>query len=161
MYNYDMSTENKRCNKCQQEKEHYSYQKYMCKDCFSIYKKKHHNVQKIIKERKGIIEKRNGKRISDYQIKLKEYLLKLKQDLINHLGGCCSNCGYNKSIYALEFHHRNPSEKEFSIGVIMNRKGYLNVEQLKKLMKEVDKCKVLCCNCHKELHRDATTQIIL
>jgi hypothetical protein len=39
---------------------------------------------------------------------------------IAYKGGECSICGYNKCVAALEFHHLNPSEKDFTISA----KGY-------------------------------------
>jgi hypothetical protein len=69
----------------------------------------------------------------------------LKQKLVECKGGRCVNCGYNKCIAALEFHHKDPSLKEFNI----NNKGTYTYD---KLLKEVDKCTLLCSNCHKELH---------
>lgn len=68
---------------------------------------------------------------------------------INYLGGKCSNpeCRYHKCPDALEFHHKNPEEKDFQISVAT--KTYMSDEEL---MKELDKCVLLCSNCHKELH---------
>ncbi len=67
-----------------------------------------------------------------------------KIELINYKGGCCEKCGYNKSITALQFHHRDPKEKDFGIG----GKSY-SIDRLKK---EVDKCILVCANCHAEIH---------
>ena len=70
-------------------------------------------------------------------------------DKINELkieyGGQCQICGYEKYLGALEFHHLDPTVKEFALG---HRRG-LNKETLKK---ELDKCQLLCSNCHKEVH---------
>ena len=69
-----------------------------------------------------------------------------KQKLVDYKGGKCIECGYKKCIDALEFHHRNPNEKEFGISTKGTTRSY------KKLIKEVDKCDLLCSNCHKEIH---------
>lgn len=66
---------------------------------------------------------------------------------IDEIGGACSVCGYNKNLAALEFHHINPSDKEFNID---NRS--LSNLSMQKLRGEVSKCALLCANCHKELH---------
>lgn len=71
---------------------------------------------------------------------------KVKQLLIEYKGGKCEMCGYDKCIAALEFHHRDPSKKEFGIGC----NG--NTIKLEKAKKEVDKCMLICSNCHKEIH---------
>lgn len=67
-----------------------------------------------------------------------------KEKLVMYKGGRCEKCGYNKCIAALEFHHLNPLEKDFSI----SGKSW-GFETLKL---EVDKCMLLCANCHKEEH---------
>ena len=70
-------------------------------------------------------------------------------DKINSLkqqrGGCCERCGYNKYLGALQWHHLDPTVKEYSIG---HRRG-LNEQQLQQ---EVSKCQLLCANCHAEVH---------
>ena len=71
---------------------------------------------------------------------------KYKNLLIEYKGGKCEICGYSKCNKALEFHHLNPKEKEFGISEnSFNR-------SLSELKKEVDKCLLLCANCHRELH---------
>ena len=55
-------------------------------------------------------------------------------------------CGYNSCIAALEFHHRDPTQKDFTISKIKNRSFDMKVKQ------ELDKCDLLCSNCHKETH---------
>ena len=57
----------------------------------------------------------------------------------------CSICDYNKSMWALEFHHLNPNEKEYNL-------GHLYTSSTKKLYEELDKCILVCSNCHKEIH---------
>lgn len=70
---------------------------------------------------------------------------KKKKWCVDYLGGSCIRCGYNKYIGALEFHHRNPSEKEFTFSE-NQKKSYV------ELQIELDKCDLLCSNCHKEVH---------
>ncbi len=70
--------------------------------------------------------------------------VKVKKKLVEYKGGKCEICDYNKCIGALEFHHKNPNEKDFTIG----GKSW----SFDKLKKEVDKCILVCSNCHKEIH---------
>lgn len=70
---------------------------------------------------------------------------KNKERLVNYFGGKCIKCGYAKSISALCFHHRDPEEKEFGL----NQKSGLSLE---RLIKEAEKCDLLCSNCHYEEH---------
>jgi hypothetical protein len=73
---------------------------------------------------------------------------KIKEKAINYKGGCCQKCGYNKCVGALEFHHLNPNEKDFSL----SSNGYsLSWETIKK---ELDKCILVCANCHREIHEE-------
>ena len=71
--------------------------------------------------------------------------------LIAYKGGKCERCGYDKSSRALEFHHLNPSEKDFGISKVLTR----SVQSLKE---EADKCVLLCSNCHAEIHDELFNQ---
>ena len=57
----------------------------------------------------------------------------------------CAICGYNKCAAALEFHHKGDKEFNISLATAGNR-------SVKKIKEEMDKCIVLCANCHRELH---------
>ena len=76
---------------------------------------------------------------------------RLKEKLVAYKGGKCEVCGYDKCITALEFHHLDPTEKEFGI-------GGKNVLSFEKCKKEVDKCILVCANCHREIHENLYTQ---
>ena len=71
---------------------------------------------------------------------------KLKLMGVEYLGGECSRCGYNKCVAALEFHHRDPKEKDRSIRLGADT---ISWERMKL---ELDKCILLCSNCHHEIH---------
>lgn len=62
----------------------------------------------------------------------------------------CSICGYNRCIAALEFHHMDPESKKFNIGNITRRP--FTPENVIELLEEIDKCVILCANCHREFH---------
>jgi hypothetical protein len=70
----------------------------------------------------------------------------LKERAVEYKGGCCERCGYNKCIQALEFHHIDPTQKDFAIGF----KGH--TRSFTKVKLEIDKCLLLCANCHREEH---------
>ena len=74
---------------------------------------------------------------------------KTKKDLIDYKGGKCEKCGYDNPV-ALQFHHKDPSEKDFTI-LSTNR-------NVKLLFEEADKCMLLCANCHFELHAEQDQQ---
>ena len=70
-------------------------------------------------------------------------------DQIKLEAGCCE-CGYDANPYALDFDHINPEEKEFNISKKLQQYSW------KKLKVEIDKCRVMCANCHR-IHSYATT----
>jgi len=68
-----------------------------------------------------------------------------KAELVRHLGGRCSRCGYDRCIAALEFHHRDPRMKQFSVSAENMLRRWETV------LAEAEKCELLCANCHREL----------
>lgn len=99
------------------------------------------------------VENRNKTNYKD-----KEYLQKIysqrkdrsnqrKLKIIESLGGCCSKCGYKRNAAALEFHHIDPSKKEIQISA--RELGNYSEE---RILKELEKCVLLCANCHREEH---------
>ncbi len=68
-----------------------------------------------------------------------------KVEAIKAKGGRCSKCGYDKNYAALEFHHRDDEDKEMDWS-----KARLASE--KRMLAELDKCDLVCRNCHAELH---------
>jgi len=69
----------------------------------------------------------------------------LKRKAVEYLGGKCARCGYDKCIEALDFHHKDPALKDHNI----TGSGYRSWERTKI---ELDKCEVVCANCHREIH---------
>lgn len=74
------------------------------------------------------------------QLKRGDFLAKLKQSR----GGKCERCGYNTCLKALEFHHIDPEQKDFTISN--------DHFKLKDAIEESKKCILICANCHRELH---------
>lgn len=70
----------------------------------------------------------------------------LKQKAIKYKGGKCSKCGYLTDSSALEFHHVDSATKEFNISKDALGKPW------KEVQLELDKCILLCANCHREVH---------
>lgn len=70
----------------------------------------------------------------------------LKKKAVELLGGCCLLCGYHEYYGALEFHHVDPSSKEFSLSGKGSTMGW------DKAKEELKKCVLLCANCHREVH---------
>ena len=94
-------------------------------------------------------------KLTDVELKINRvrqvvyWRIKVKNKLVEYKGGKCEKCGYNKCIDALEFHHKDPNQKDFSIG----GKSW----SFEKLKNEVDKCILVCANCHREIHSKVKT----
>ena len=70
-----------------------------------------------------------------------------KLDAIEYKGGVCADCGQMPHPAAMQFHHLDPEEKDFSWN-----KGRLRAWD--SVLKELDKCVLLCANCHTIRHSD-------
>ena len=66
---------------------------------------------------------------------------------VEYKGGKCIKCGYDKYVGALDFHHRDPSIKD-------SRIDYGNLIEKEKAKIELNKCDLLCRNCHAEVHNE-------
>lgn len=77
---------------------------------------------------------------------MQEFRLERKIKAVALKGGACTGCGYNKSIRALHFHHLDPTEKDFGLSRFDGK--------WEKVLKELEKCLLVCANCHAEIHDD-------
>lgn len=103
----------------------------------------HFNLSRHV-VRKIVVVNQNPKKIINKTNYVISWRKRLKVKLVEYKGGKCEICGYNKSIRALQFHHILPNEKDFTI----SNKNY----SFDKMMKEIDKCILVCANCHQEIH---------
>ena len=69
----------------------------------------------------------------------------LRRKIIEYMGGKCVECGYNECLGALHPHHLNGEEKSFRLSGAHSRSWKLICE-------EMDKCILLCANCHFKNH---------
>ena len=76
-----------------------------------------------------------------------------KEKAVEYKGGCCNRC---KAVFecldVYDFHHLNPKYKENSLNILMN-------STWDKIIIELDKCVLLCSNCHKITHWELRNQI--
>ena len=74
--------------------------------------------------------------------------------IIEHMGGkcCIPHCGYNK-IEALELHHIDPLEKEYTISE--------HLSSFEAILPELNKCALVCANCHREIHAGDHPQLLV
>lgn len=92
-------------------------------------------------------DRRKYKDRADYLIKaVTKRRRQLKLRAVDYKGGKCFNCGYSNYEGALEFHHIDPKLKKFSLST----KGL--TRSWERIVEELDKCVLVCSNCHKEIH---------
>jgi len=75
---------------------------------------------------------------------------KIKLLSVQYKGGKCQICGYDKYVGALDLHHIDSAKKSFNIG----HKGY--TRSWEKTKQELDKCVLVCANCHREIEAGIT-----
>jgi predicted HNH restriction endonuclease len=78
-----------------------------------------------------------------FGIQQEKYRLSVRDEALTYKGGKCEYCGYNKYRGSLEFHHKDPTQKD--------PRGLRKFKR-EKLFAELDKCVLLCANCHREEH---------
>ena len=129
------------CNKCllTHNREAYKY----CEKCGALLS---------FNNKVGLCVKCNHK-ISLRAEHVKEWRRRRKQILVDYKGGRCEICGYTRCLAALEFHHINGEDKDFGI----SSRNIIDIEAYKK---EVDKCILLCSNCHREVHDIGLEQVL-
>lgn len=97
---------------------------------------------------KSFFYKRKGETLKTCAVCLnKQARRKMKRKCIEYKNNKCERCGYSKCDKALSFHHLNPEEKEFQISTRLTK----DWEVIKV---ELDKCILVCSNCHMEIHEE-------
>lgn len=88
-------------------------------------------------------QQRNRSRCGSCNTKIRRF--RAKAAAIKYLGGKCLKCGWNGNQAALQFHHTNSKEKDFNIGNVANKSWDF-------IKAEMQKCILLCANCHHIQH---------
>lgn len=139
----------KECTKCEKSKDieefgwknkQKGYRHARCKECS---REISNDLYQTSKTRKKSI-KQNSK---DQKIANRELVQRYKE----FVG--CQRCKEHKfkKYYLLDFHHKDPNEKEIEVSKLLARgRGILK--------KEIRKCIVLCANCHREVHYETVAQ---
>jgi hypothetical protein len=117
------------------------------KEMVSTASLKYYNANKESCAIKAKLWRNNNKEY--IQEKQREDKRKRKLWSIEYLGGVCSNCKetYHPAVY--EFHHIDPTTKDRDPSKMMSL-------SLVKLTTELDKCVLLCANCHRIEHHGKT-----
>ena len=129
--------ETKTCSKCKEEKSISEFSKKRnglnpyCKPCNREYQKNHY-----LENKDYYLTKR--------KIKENEYRKQAFEFISEHTKNGCEECG-EKDFRVLEFDHIDPSKKKFCISLAIHGKY-----SLPTVKREIEKCRVLCANCHKK-----------
>jgi len=131
--------ERKFCSRCKKEKELNQFPfknkkngvyHSACVLCWKEIRKESYNRNKQTTLNRNLKnKKRNQEWYRDFKSKLK-----------------CEKCG-ETHIACLDFHHQDRNSKEFEVSNLI-----YNTYSLEKIMREVEKCIILCSNCHRKLH---------
>ncbi len=84
-------------------------------------------------------QQRSRTRCGSCNTKIRRF--RAKAAAIEYLGGKCQKCGWHGNQAALQFHHKDSKEKDFTIGNVANKSW-------DSLKLEMQKCILLCANCH-------------
>lgn len=134
------------------------YRRRFCLECSPF---GDHNTSKTplgLRSTEKAIKARRDRRREQFRRSLQKRRRQRKADLVEAYGGRCVDCGYSTCPEALQFHHRDPSTKEF-------RLGHFN-GSLARLIAEATKCDLVCANCHRVRHAreaavDSTHRIVV
>jgi len=83
----------------------------------------------------------------NYHNKYKHEIAKIRKYIDSFKEAGCLHCGYNKHPCAIDFHHRDPKTKVYLLSQIS-----MHTKDIDIIKREIDKCDVLCANCHRILH---------
>ena len=120
------------------------YRRSFCLECSPF---GDHNTSKTplgLRSTEEVVRARRDRRREQFRRSLQKRRRKRKLDLVAASGGRCVDCGYSTCPEALQFHHRDPSTKEFGLGKFSG--------SLARLIKEAAKCDLVCANCHRMRH---------
>lgn len=115
----------------------------MCIVCYTIAM----NICEICNREYEYCRNKGGTRVKCNSCSVNERRIKLRKKIVDHMGGQCVKCGYDKCYGAMHAHHLDPSEKDFNISGSHSRSWAV-------IEKELGKCILICSNCHSEEHHD-------
>lgn len=106
--------------------------------------KKREYYQRVLKNKKYSVEDKEL-----LLVKQRATDLKRRQDrktrAVERLGGKCTDCNKSYPLSCYDFHHTNPEEKDFN-----PCSGLTKTDEV--FFAEIDKCILLCANCHRIRH---------
>lgn len=101
-----------------------------CKTCHALHNKQHYQENKDVYKQRAV----------KFRSELREWFVDIKSQLV------CERCGETKH-WRLDFHHPDPTVKDGNIAEMI-----ATTMSRKKVLAEIEKCQVLCRNCHADVH---------
>jgi hypothetical protein len=119
-----------------------------CRDCQKRYRNGHYkkNSEKYKQQAKDWNTNNPTKRKRSANKSARLISKEQKRLAVEYKGGCCVDCGGKYPLPVYDFHHLDPTTKDSSIAVLLNRWGFEAAKE------ELDKCVLLCANCHRVRH---------
>ena len=131
--------------------------KTWCKTCRKDYRKENSATlaqrkrQYYLDNHEEICRKNRHRRRKNRQkinAQNKGRMVKLKQKFVELAGQKCQRCGYDEFNSGLEFHHIDPESKDSTPTKVIYSGDF------DAAYSELDKCALLCRNCHQAFHAD-------
>ncbi len=95
-----------------------------------------------------------NRRREDVRIRQQGYRDKARQFITEYKAACgCLVCGEREPV-ALDFHHLDPAQKDLNISRLVRHRTISNLDSIQA---EMEKCVVLCANCHRKVHAGLLT----
>lgn len=135
-------------------KEHVLNNRKFCLTCSPFGKNNRNSITPFLRVKGRFYKEYSQEQKDRNKSSLYKRALERKEKLIAMSGGKCNSCGYNKCRRALTFHHKNRDSKLF--GLTLNS---LWSKSWEVIVKEWEKCTLLCCNCHMELENDNSDSV--
>src|SRR5581483_4732029 len=133
--------ETKYCSSCKKDIPRSEFNKRgdglqpLCRECNRLRSRRYYAEN--TEQHRQVIAKRNKRLRAEIRAFIRDY----------KISRGCKHCGYNRCADALEAHHVH-GDKEFLIGRARDK-------SLKRVQTELEKCEILCANCHREEHAKA------
>lgn len=102
----------------------------------------------------NLYQSNNSNKCGTCLTNLRRFLI--KKFAVEYKGGKCDNCGFKGNVACYDFHHINPKEKKFSVNAVN-----LANKKWKIVKQELDKCQLLCSNCHRLTYNNYDNSIFI
>lgn len=127
--------ETKTCSSCNEEKTLDKFSKgRKCKKCYNEWHNNYYHTKNKQKHIDTIKEQNKNNKMAN-RVKFLDFMK----------GKCCAHCGED-DIVVLEFDHIDPSTKKNTVSNLLGQGSYTPWKTIKE---EIDKCQILCANCHR------------